>query len=300
VAAYRRWRPAVPDAAGRAAGAALAAPADHLWLFSSSEAVGHLRRWRPGRLVAPPRAGHPPAHRRAARALGFGQVAQSCPPSRGSRGCRARVNRPTPTICAPVTETPATPARRAAAARPPHSAASAPQPPPLAAGPLDRRGCRGAGRAGHGRSLVLAWNTQQRVKALEAELVKRQQDSGARPPKPAPGPPGRTHLARGRRQAGPAGSARGRDHAAAHAARRTDPVAGPLTRRERAGRSDAAIRVAQQQIAITGSAEPLVLTLRRPTSAWRASTSRAWNVCAAPWRRTWTGRAPPASPTSRR
>ena len=28
-------------------------------------------------------------------------------------------------------------------------------------------------------ALVLAWNTQQRVKSFEAELVKRQQDSGA-------------------------------------------------------------------------------------------------------------------------
>ena len=28
-------------------------------------------------------------------------------------------------------------------------------------------------------ALVLAWNTQQRVRTLEAELVKRQQDSGS-------------------------------------------------------------------------------------------------------------------------
>ena len=77
VAAYRRCAP-VPDAAGRGLLAdALAAPAHHLWLFSSSEAVGHLRRLAPdatwvasGALASHPRIAA------AARAAGFGQVAQ--------------------------------------------------------------------------------------------------------------------------------------------------------------------------------------------------------------------------------
>jgi uroporphyrin-3 C-methyltransferase len=37
-------------------------------------------------------------------------------------------------------------------------------------------------------ALVLAWNGQQRVKALEGELVKRQQDSGAQAAEARPGP----------------------------------------------------------------------------------------------------------------
>ena len=73
--AYRRHAPQ-PDAAGRALLArALAAPAAHLWVFSSSEAVGHLRvlapqaEWQAARALA--------SHRRiaeAARGLGFTEL----------------------------------------------------------------------------------------------------------------------------------------------------------------------------------------------------------------------------------
>ncbi len=75
VAAYRRHAPQ-PGPEGRALLAqALAAPADHLWLFSSSEAVGHLRAllpeadWQASRAVA----SHPRIAQ-AARDAGFGQV----------------------------------------------------------------------------------------------------------------------------------------------------------------------------------------------------------------------------------
>lgn len=80
VAAYRRCAP-VPDAAGRALLAdALAAPARHLWIFSSSEAVGHLRALAPAADWAPSvaLASHPRIAA-AARAAGFGQVAQVRP-----------------------------------------------------------------------------------------------------------------------------------------------------------------------------------------------------------------------------
>ena len=75
VAAYRRLAPQ-PDAEGVALlKRAQAEPAVHLWVFSSSEAVGHLRvlapaaDWREARALAShPRIAH------VAREVGFGQV----------------------------------------------------------------------------------------------------------------------------------------------------------------------------------------------------------------------------------
>jgi len=77
VAAYRRCPP-VPDAAGRALlASAMAEPARHLWIFSSSEAVGHLRALAPGASWAASAAlASHPRIAAAARAAGFGQVAQ--------------------------------------------------------------------------------------------------------------------------------------------------------------------------------------------------------------------------------
>ncbi len=76
VAAYARRAPQ-PDAVGRALlQAALQQPAAHLWHFSSSEAVGHLRAlaaaadWSTSRALA----SHPRIVQ-AARDAGFGQVA---------------------------------------------------------------------------------------------------------------------------------------------------------------------------------------------------------------------------------
>jgi len=75
VEAYRRSAP-VPDAAGRAVLAeALAAPGNHVWLFSSSEAVGHLPMLAPGADWAGARAlATHPRIAEAARALGCGRV----------------------------------------------------------------------------------------------------------------------------------------------------------------------------------------------------------------------------------
>jgi uroporphyrin-III C-methyltransferase len=113
-------------------------------------------------------------------------------------------------------------------------------------------------------ALVLAWNTQQRLKSLEAEIVKRQQDSGSQATE------ART-LAR---------QAEGvtRDVAAKMALleARVAETALQRTQLEELIQSmarsrdenvladiDAAVRVAQQQAAITGSAEPLVQTLKQ-------------------------------------
>ena len=80
VAAYRRCAPQ-PDAAGRALlAAAQAEPAAHVWHFSSSEAVGHLRAlalqadWSGSRAIA----SHPRIAA-AARAAGFAEVAELPP-----------------------------------------------------------------------------------------------------------------------------------------------------------------------------------------------------------------------------
>jgi uroporphyrin-3 C-methyltransferase len=115
-----------------------------------------------------------------------------------------------------------------------------------------------------GAALVLAWSTQQRLKVLEAELVKRQQDSGAQ-----------------------STEARALAHQAELSARETAARLALLDARvaetslqrsqledliQSLARSrdenvladvDAALRVALQQSAITGSAEPLVVALKQ-------------------------------------
>jgi len=80
VAAYQRRAPRWGAAEQALAEAALAAPAAHLWLFSSSESIDHLAAWRPH---ARWQAGHALAsHARIAeraRAAGFGQVIECRP-----------------------------------------------------------------------------------------------------------------------------------------------------------------------------------------------------------------------------
>lgn len=80
VAAYRRLAPR-PDAAGRALlAAALQRPREHLWVFSSSEAIGRLRELAPAADWSAARAlATHPRIAEAARAAGFGDVRQSAP-----------------------------------------------------------------------------------------------------------------------------------------------------------------------------------------------------------------------------
>lgn len=133
--------------------------------------------------------------------------------------------------------------------------------------------------AGHGRwiaagavllaglataALVLAWNTQQRVRSLESELVKRQQDSAIQA----------TEASTLARQA----EAVAREAAARIAVLDARVAETSLQRTQieelvqSLARSrdenvladiDSALRVAMQQSAITGSVEPLVSTLRQ-------------------------------------
>jgi uroporphyrin-III C-methyltransferase len=159
-----------------------------------------------------------------------------------------------------------------------------------AAWPLDRR--RPALLAALcAAALVLAWNTQQRVKALEAELVKRQQDSGARPPRRARWRAGRGQCARRRGQDGAAGGARGRG--ALQRSQLEELIQSLSRSRDENVLADveAAIRVACSKAPSPAAPSRWCMTLRRPTSGWRASASRGWSACAAPSRRTWSARA---------
>jgi uroporphyrin-3 C-methyltransferase len=113
-------------------------------------------------------------------------------------------------------------------------------------------------------AMVYAWNTQQRVKALESELVKRQQDSTGQATEARVIAREAQDVAR---------------EAAAKMALLDARVAETSLQRtqleeliQSLARSrdenvladlDAAIRVAMQQTAITGSSEPLVITLKQ-------------------------------------
>lgn len=75
VEAYRRAAPAWSQAEQAVLREAVARPAQHLWLFSSSEAVGHLQRLAPGacQADAPALATHPRIAA-TAQAAGFARV----------------------------------------------------------------------------------------------------------------------------------------------------------------------------------------------------------------------------------
>jgi uroporphyrinogen-III synthase len=80
LAAYRRAAPLFSDAERALLGAARAAPARHLWLFSSSEAIDHLARALPGEAWAGAHAvaTHPRIAQRA-HGLGFSSVIEARP-----------------------------------------------------------------------------------------------------------------------------------------------------------------------------------------------------------------------------
>ena len=111
---------------------------------------------------------------------------------------------------------------------------------------------------------MLAWSAQQRVKALEAELVKRQQDSGSQANEArtlarqaeASAREVTAKLALLEARVAETSLQRGQleDLIQSLSRSRDENVLADL---------DAAIRVALQQSAITGSAEPLVQTLRQ-------------------------------------
>ena len=113
-------------------------------------------------------------------------------------------------------------------------------------------------------ALVFAWNTQQRVKALEVELVKRQQDSGSQATEArtlarqaeavAREVAGRVALLDARLAETSLQRTQFEDLVQSLARSRDENVLADI---------DTALRVALQQTAITGSVDPLVLTLRQ-------------------------------------
>lgn len=92
LAAYARQPPALTPEQHRLLQQALAAPEAHLWLFSSSEAVRHLRSLAPGADWSSSRAvtTHPRIAS-AAREAGFAQVLVSEPRVEAIRLCCARL-----------------------------------------------------------------------------------------------------------------------------------------------------------------------------------------------------------------
>jgi uroporphyrinogen-III synthase len=80
VAAYRRVAPRFEGVARQCLDDALARPAHHLWLFSSSESIDHLRTARPDATWSGARAlATHPRIAEAARECGFGAVHESLP-----------------------------------------------------------------------------------------------------------------------------------------------------------------------------------------------------------------------------
>jgi uroporphyrin-3 C-methyltransferase len=163
-----------------------------------------------------------------------------------------------------VTEASApTPAIEASAHQPAPAAAAAPAPAAASSAPWIAAGAAVLA-AMSAAAMVYAWNTQQRVKALESELVKRQQDS--------------TGQATEARVIAREAQDVAREAAAKMALLEARVAETSLQRTQleeliqSLARSrdenvladlDAAIRVAMQQTAITGSGEPLVATLKQ-------------------------------------
>jgi len=92
LAAYRRRPPQWTPEQARLLDQALAAPQDHVWLFSSSEAVGHLRAMAPGADWSGSRAvaTHPRIAQSAWEA-GFAQVVVSEPAVEAIQACCAHL-----------------------------------------------------------------------------------------------------------------------------------------------------------------------------------------------------------------
>lgn len=275
VEAYRRLPPA-PDAVGRELlAAALATPSAYCWHFSSSEAVAHLGALQPaGDWSASHALATHPRIAEAAQRLGFVDVREVAPTAEALRDAlhtwpgtasqapaeaenRAdRIDRTVNDVAAPAAETP-----------PPAPGAApvvAPPAPPTAASGTVWMVIAGIVAALSVVALTLALLAQQRVKTLEQELVRRQQDSQ-----------GLSSEARAlARQA--AESAQSVESKIALLEGKVAETALQRTQLEeliqQLSRSrddnvladvDATLRVGMQQAAITGSAEPLAAALRQ-------------------------------------
>lgn len=278
VAAYSRTAPAWDAAADALLRRAVLSPAEHLWLFSSSEAIGHLQARLAELQLGPPGTAWSACctHERiaqSARAAGFGRVLSCAPPFDDVLACVASAAKDpsiqsidaAPSVllpASPVTDIdpPAVAAAAAAAVADPSPSGVRPAAERKAAWVLPAAALALLAVAA---SLWMAWSAQQRVHSLEQELVRRQQDSQ-----------------------GEATEARVLAKQAQDVSRETAAKAALLEARvaevalqrgqleeliQSLSRSrdenlvvdiEAGLRVALQQTAITGSAEPLVAALK--------------------------------------
>ena len=113
-------------------------------------------------------------------------------------------------------------------------------------------------------ALAFAWNTQQRVKTLENELVKRQQDSSGQATEARLAARQAQELAR--ESAAKLSLLEARVAEASLQRSQLEDLIQSLSRSRDENvlaDVDAAVRVAMQQTAITGSAEPMLATLRQ-------------------------------------
>ena len=113
-------------------------------------------------------------------------------------------------------------------------------------------------------ALAFAWNTQQRVKTLENELVKRQQDSSGQATEARLAARQAQELAR--ESAAKLSLLEARVAEASLQRSQLEELIQSLSRSRDENvlaDVDAAVRVAMQQTAITGSAEPMLATLRQ-------------------------------------
>ena len=113
-------------------------------------------------------------------------------------------------------------------------------------------------------AMVLAWSTQQRVKVLEGELVKRQQDAGAQAAEARMVAKDAQDLARESSAKMALLEARV-DETSMQRTQLEDLIQSMARSRDEnvLADLDAAVRVAMQQTAITGSADPLVIALKQ-------------------------------------
>jgi len=267
VQAYRRGPASLGAAERRLLDAALAQPQRHVWWLSSAEAVGYLPQFAPGAdwRAARALASHPRIAARA-RDIGFGHVFEAPQPRRRAR--QPAAHRGLPTIVATL-----------------NAPASSDAVPMLPGGVRPRMwlaiaachrpadaGCAGSGlddAAATSRPSNRNWvrrQTDSQAQAAEARVAARAAQIWRAMPRR------RLHC-----------SKRGLPRPRCSARRSKNCCSRCLARGDENVVADveAAVRVALQQSAITGSVEPLVATLKQADERSPVTTSRGWNACAA-------------------
>ena len=272
LAAYRRTVPLLDEAQLALLRESLTEPARHLWLFSSSQAIAHLRELAGSAgLPAPGPASRAlathPRIAEAARAAGFAEVHETGPSVEAVLACVGSLGGDTPSIQSSAAfameQAAITPNQQAAAAAPAVQAAAPQRPPESGVLAKGSKLLVGVLVLGIAASLGLAWSTQQRLHSLEQELVRRQQDSQSQAGEASMLAKQAQELARD--AAAKAALVEARVAEVALQRSQLDELIQSLSRsrdENLVSDLDAALRVAVQQASITGSAEPVVAALK--------------------------------------